>query len=147
MIKIKKRFKLIPAVHLLLSRDSKILFGKRKNTGYEDGKFHLIAGHADGGETVREAMIREAKEEIGITIKPKDMVFAHVMHRVGDDHERLDFFFICTKWAGVLKNCESNKCSELKWLTPKKLPKNIIPYVRFAFKQIANKSYYSEYGW
>ena len=143
----KDRFKLIPAVHLFLIKDDKMLFGLRQNTGYEDGKFHLIAGHSDGGETISKAMIREAKEETGITIKPKDLKFAHIMHRLGDTHERLDFFFVCKKWQGTPKVCEPDKCAELKWFSPKKLPKNIIPYVRFVLKRVNKKILYSEYGW
>ena len=47
----KERFKLIVDVHLLLIKDGKIVLLKRANTGYEDGKYGLIAGHADGNET------------------------------------------------------------------------------------------------
>ncbi len=142
----KNRFKLIPAVHLFLMRNNKILFGLRKNTGYEDGKFHLIAGHADGAETLRHAMTREAKEEIGITIKEKDLIFTHVMHRITND-ERLDFFFICKKWSGQPENMEPEKCEKLEWFSKNKLPKNIIPYVKTAIKNLGTKTPYSEYGW
>ena len=61
-------YKIIPSVYLILERDGKILLGRRCNTGFLDGHYGLAAGHAEAYETFREAMVREAKEEIGIDI-------------------------------------------------------------------------------
>jgi 8-oxo-dGTP pyrophosphatase MutT (NUDIX family) len=68
----KERFKLIPAVYLILRRNDEVLLLRRANTGYQDGKYSLIAGHLDGDELATEGMIREAKEEAGIVIVKED---------------------------------------------------------------------------
>jgi 8-oxo-dGTP pyrophosphatase MutT (NUDIX family) len=47
------------------------------------------------------AMIREAKEEIGIEIKAKNLKLAHVMHRQSNSEHRVDFFSIATN--GLVK--------------------------------------------
>ena len=51
----KKRFKLIPSVYIILVKDGKTLLLRRQNTGYEDGNYGLVAGHADGDESARAA--------------------------------------------------------------------------------------------
>ena len=68
-------------VHLVLvNRAGRVLFGQRQNTGYEDGAWHLPSGHLEAGESVVAALIREAKEEVGIVIEERDVEFSHVMH-------------------------------------------------------------------
>ncbi|MDZ8089199.1 MAG: NUDIX domain-containing protein [Nostoc sp. DedQUE12b] len=61
-------FKLIPASYLILIKDEKILLIRRFNTGYEDGKYSVVAGLGDGNETFVQAVVREAKEEVGIDL-------------------------------------------------------------------------------
>ncbi|MAG44442.1 NUDIX hydrolase [bacterium] len=143
----KKRFKIIPAVYLYLIKNNKILMQRRFNTGYEDGNYSLVAGHLDGGETCREALVREVKEEANITLSIRDLKVVHVVHRKADDHERVDFFVKANKWQGDPKIMEPHKCDDLKWFALKNLPKNIIPYVKFAINKIQNKVFYSEFGW
>jgi 8-oxo-dGTP diphosphatase len=76
-----RRHTLVGDVHLVLvNRADRVLFGQRQNTGYEDGAWHLPSGHLEAGESVVTALIREAKEEIGIVIADHDVEFSHVMH-------------------------------------------------------------------
>jgi 8-oxo-dGTP diphosphatase len=142
----KERFKLIPEAHLLLFRDNETLLLLRKNTGYEDGKYSVVAGHFEGGETAREAMAREAKEEAGIKIDPKDLVLAHITHRTHLD-ERISFFFTTNRWEGTIRNMETEKCADLSWFNVDAMPNNMVPYVRNAIEQYLKGNIYSEFGW
>jgi 8-oxo-dGTP diphosphatase len=140
------RFKLIPEAHLLLVEQQRVLLLRRKDTGYEDGKYSLVAGHVDGGETAREAMCREAAEEAGLQIAPDDLRLVHLIHRL-DDQERMSFFFSPVRWAGEPRNMEPHKCSELAWHALSALPEPMVPYVRHAIAQVRAGSLYSEFGW
>jgi 8-oxo-dGTP diphosphatase len=82
----KLRNKAIPAVYLLLEKEGKILVACRANTGYLDGHYQVPAGHVEESELPTEALIREAKEEIGIDLKPNDLEFVHVSYRPQHDH-------------------------------------------------------------
>jgi 8-oxo-dGTP pyrophosphatase MutT (NUDIX family) len=88
-----RRFKLTGEVHLvLLNGDGEVLFGKRQNTGFEDGAWHVPSGHLEAGESVVRALIRETKEEVGVVIADYDVDFAHVMHN-SSSGGRVAFFF------------------------------------------------------
>jgi 8-oxo-dGTP diphosphatase len=143
----KERFKLIPSVYLLPERDGKTLLLRRFNTGYEDGKYSLAAGHAEEKETFREALRREIKEEIGIILDIEKVALVHTMHRNCGDHERVDFFFTAKEWQGEIKNMEPSKCDDLSWFPMNQLPSNTIDYIRAAIECWQKGIPYSEFGW
>lgn len=127
----KEKFKLKFAVYLIPRKEEKVLLSLRKNTGYMDGYYSLVAGHVDGGETPEEATIREAKEEAGITIDPANLSFAYVLHRLKDtpENEYIDMFFECQRWEGEFVNTEPEKCAGLEWFDINSLPENTLEYV------------------
>lgn len=127
-------------------RGDEILLLRRHSTGYEDGNYSVIAGHLDGGEPVKRAMIREAYEEASIEIDPADLEVAHVMHRRSDD-ERIDFFLIATRWRGEPVNLEPHKCDELRWCRIDELPSNTILYVRRAIDNVRRGVTFDSFGW
>jgi len=140
----KERFKVIPSVYLVLIKDNKILLSRRHNTGYFDGNYSFPAGHLDGNETLKKAMVRETKEEIGVLLDQADLELIHTMNRRIPDNERVDFFFTAKKWQGEPKIMESDKCDDLSWFEFNNLPKNIIPYIKQAIDSFLNNIIYSE---
>lgn len=125
------RPRVIVDVNLLLRNGNSILLGLRRG-GFADGMYSLPAGHLEVGESVRDALIREAHEEIGITIASADARFAQVMHNsygIG----RMAFFFEVRAWTGDITNCEPDKCQELRWFPLDALPDaSMVPYIRDA---------------
>lgn len=140
------RSKFLVAVHLFFLRGDQILLLRRFNTGYEDGNYSVVAGHVDAGETVTQAAIREAKEEVGVTLEAGDIQVVHVMNRKSED-ERIDFFVTVGHWAGEVSNHEPQKCDDLAWTAMDTLPSNTIPYVKRALENYQAGIYYSEFGW
>lgn len=140
------RFKLVSAVHLFLLRDDEVLLSRRYNTGYEDGNYSVVAGHLNGDEQVKAAMIREAREEVGIEIAPRDLQVVGVMHRRSDD-ERIDWFLTARSWSGRIVNTEPEKCDRLAWFDVDALPENVIPYVRRALENYRQARWFDSFGW
>lgn len=140
------RHTIIPAVHLLLTRDEQVLLLRRANTGFCDGAYSVPAGHVEAGEAATVAMLREAREEIGITIAPADLIPTLVMHRRSDS-ERVDFFFTATTWTGQITNCEPGKCDDLRWFAVTNLPPVMVPYVRAAIDAHQAGVTFTEFGW
>ncbi|QCV56170.1 NUDIX domain-containing protein [Thermoactinomyces vulgaris] len=103
-----KRFTAPVTIHLFFIKDHQILLLRRFNTGYEDGNYSVVAGHLDGGETVKQAAVREAKEEAGVHLTEENIEIVGVMHRKAGD-ERIDFFATMKEWEGEIKNQEPHK--------------------------------------
>ena len=143
----QERFKPYAAAYLLMIKDEKVLLLRRFNTGYQDGNYSLVAGHLDGGETTKQCIIREASEEAGIMVSPKDLDVIHVMHRFSPDREYFDIYLRTEKWSGDITNMEPDKCDELKWYNMNDLPENVLPEVKLALENINKNIHYSEFGW
>lgn len=141
----KERFKIIPAVYLILIKNNKIFLSRRFKTGYMDGFYSLVAGHLEGNEYMASALIREAQEEINICIKKEHLKLVHVMHKIyKEEPERIDFFFMANQWEGEIKNNESEKCDDIGWFKFDNLPENILPHVKRAIHLVEKDIFYSE---
>lgn len=146
----KKYHKNIPASYLIITKGKKVLLLRRFNTGYEDGKYSLVAGHVEKGETFSDCIIREAKEEAGISIQNEDLKVVHVLHRnsgLNENNERVDIFFKVEKWQGQIENKEPDKCDDLSWFDINNLPSNTIPYISHVLENFKQDIFYSEFGW
>lgn len=141
-----ERFRAIVAVHLFLVRDGGVLLLRRANTGYEDGRYSVPAGHLEGNETARAAAVREALEEVGVVLHEEDLSLALVMHRHSEP-ERIDFFFSAERWGGEPENREPGKCDELRWSSLSALPAETVPYVSAALAGWLAGKRYAEFGW
>lgn len=145
----KQRFKVIPAVYLILIKNKKVLMMRRFNTGWDDENYSLPAGHLDGNEPAKKGLVREIREEIGLNINPQDLNLVHVMHRSTKniDNERIDLYFTTNQWEGVPKIMEPHKCDNMKWFFLNNLPANIVSGVKQAIQNYRQAIIYSEIGW
>ena len=144
----RERFSMLVTVHILFIKNNQILLLLRKNIS-SDGLYSVVAGHLNGGETVTEAVIREAKEEADILVEPEDIEFKTVCHSYNKKNQKeiIQFYVICKKWNGEIKNNEPEKCGGLEFFSLKDLPKNMVPYVRVGIAMTLNGVKYYEYGW
>ena len=136
----------IPSVFLFLKNKHKILMARRYNTGYGDGFYSFVAGHVEKDETFKQAMIREAKEEVGISIKEEALQIVHIMHRyVVNEKNRIDIFMTTHSWAGELYNAEPHKCDQIEWFSLEAIPRNTLSYIKHAIQQINKNIWFSEF--
>lgn len=141
----EQRYSLRCAVYLFFVKDGKMFLLRRKNTGWEDGKYGIPAGHLEPNETVIQAAIRETKEETGINIKREDITLVHVMHREAD-FDYIDLFFNVNKWTDEPFLAEKDKSDDAQWFELNNLPENILEHVKIAFGNYQQGILFSEFG-
>lgn len=129
--------------YLILEQAGKILLSLRKNTGYLDGFYSLVAGHVEQGEAGTAGMCREALEEIGIIIYPNHLKTMLTMHRKSN-RDNIDLFMHCATWQNEIINAEPHKCGGLDFFDYDKLPENTSPYVLKALGAIKGGVTYLE---
>ena len=141
-----ERMKAPVTAHVFLLQAGQVLLLRRFQTGYEDGKYSVVAGHLESGETVHQAAMREAEEEVGVRVRERDLRVVGVMQRKSND-ERVDFFLTAPAWEGDVRNAEPEKCDDLLWCAPDDLPENTIPYVRRAIANYREGRWFDVHGW
>ncbi len=136
------------AVHVFLVRGDEVLLLRRANTGWEDGKLSVPAGHVERGETATAAMLRETLEEVGLALDAERLEPVGAMHRRSGD-ERVDLLFRYALAPGepAPRNTEPAKCSELLWAKLAALPRDTVPYVSLALANLARGRWFDEHGW
>lgn len=112
-------------VRLILEKDDHVVALKRQRK--IGGGYGLVGGSVSKGESLKDALAREAKEEIGVILDKDLLKLVHVMHRFrkSTQAESLVFFFgYCTK-PQTLQVREANKFKEVVWLPVNNLPQNM----------------------
>ena len=142
----KERFKNGIVADLLIMKNEdgnkKILLAKRKNTGYKDGEYEIPGGHLEENEDLYEAMIREAKEELGISLQREDLKIIHIMHHYTGN--RMNFIFTTEREDLEPRIMEKDKCEELKWFNINNLPENTMKKVKKIIDYIISGELYSK---
>ena len=133
-------------LHLVLLRDDRILMGRRRDTAFAAGQYHVPAGRLEADETIVDGIIREAMEEAGIAIAPEDLDLEHVLHFRGRT-DRLSMFFSAARWTGEIENREPDKCFCWEWLPVDDLPADTVPYARQAIADILAGRRLGVFGW
>jgi 8-oxo-dGTP pyrophosphatase MutT (NUDIX family) len=136
-----ERFQVVPAAYVVLRRGEQVLLQLRQNTGFMDDHWAVAAaGHVEAEESVFEAAVREAREELGITIDPADLVGLTGMHRTQRNgrpiDERVDWFFECRRWQGEPRLKEQDKAAALIWYPLDDLPDPVVPHERYVLEHL-----------
>lgn len=95
---------------LLMIKDGKILLGEKKK-GFGKGKLNGPGGKIEPGETPEQGMIRETREEVGITpTKYKEMgTVEFVEWYKGEEQNVIFYLYVATEYEGKLKESDELK--------------------------------------
>lgn len=125
-----ERFKLVGGVFNLILRDGKVLMELRKNK-FDAGLYSLVGGCMEDGETVKQAAVREIKEEVNLEVREDDLKIISVLHRITpapDSWQSIEFVMATEKFSGNPALMENDVCGGLRWFPLTELPKNISLY-------------------
>jgi 8-oxo-dGTP pyrophosphatase MutT (NUDIX family) len=137
-----------PSVNVFVINGTKVLLGRRVNTGWMDGNLCPPGGHVEKGETPIIAAVREIEEELGVAVKPEDLEFMCVAARNTSPTEYVAYEFIIRDKNYQFKNTEPEKCSELVWVDLDNLPVDVIGHFERVIKEgIIGKKPYLELGY
>src|SRR5690606_7572608 len=86
------------AVGVIVNADGKILIAKRPQTAHQGGLWEFPGGKVDAGETIEQALVRELREELAITVKDSRPLI-QIRHHYPDKSVLLDVHKI-TRFEG-----------------------------------------------
>ena len=121
----KREFPEVPLVGVgaIIIEDSRVLLVKRAHPPLQ-AQWSIPGGVLEVGELVREAAVREAREETGLIVEPGDLlgVYDRVLRdaeeRVQYHYVLIDFF--CRRVGGEL--LAADDAAEVRWFTREELP-------------------------
>jgi len=98
----------------IVIKGNKILLGKR-NKENMFGKWVLPGGRVGWGETIRDAAIRELKEETGLDIEINKLLFHKEIISLSNNYHRIVFYHLAEPVGGEAK--ASDDLSEIGFFT------------------------------
>lgn len=104
-------------VAALIWQDGKFMICQRPARKARGLLWEFVGGKTEPGETMEEALVRECREELDITVAVGD-IFTQVIHEYPDILIRLTLFH-CTIAEGTPKLLEHK---DLKWILPSEIP-------------------------
>lgn len=101
----------------LIWKEGRFLICQRPAHKARGLKWEFVGGKREGNETLPETLIRECREELGITVQP-GALFTQVRHDYPDIYIQLSLFH-CTISDGEPQALEHNA---LRWIFPSEIP-------------------------
>ncbi|MBV9349112.1 MAG: 8-oxo-dGTP diphosphatase MutT [Pseudolabrys sp.] len=102
----------------LVDADGRVLLAQRPAGKPMAGLWEFPGGKVDAGERPEETLIRELKEELGITVEEPCLAPLTFASHAYPDFHLLMPLFVCRKWEGTPQPLEAQ---QLVWVKPNRL--------------------------
>jgi len=107
----------------LIERDGKLFVAKRADTKASwPGRYEIVGGHVDPGESLEEALRRELREEIGVEVEIGRIVDAFTYHSGDENVFKVEICYLCHLPKGIEPTLNPEDHSEARWITEEELP-------------------------
>jgi mutator protein MutT len=123
----------------MLRKNNSILLLHRTNTGSHDNLWAVPGGSIERNESIVDAAVREAHEELAITIDPQSLHLMHILHVYRASGDTLGFYFVTHEWHGEPVNNEPDKHSAVAWFAIDALPADISPTARHVITHLSDE--------
>ncbi len=148
-VALKEKMKLPIYVGIILEKNNDYFLIERKNTDWAQGHWNFPGGLVEHNETILEAAIREAEEEVGVIIAPEDFEQVHVIHvkkSATNSQDIVGIYFKTNKWQGTPHNAEPAKIANASWFSNDQLPKQLTEHAQLAINGLKTGNRYSNNG-
>jgi 8-oxo-dGTP diphosphatase len=106
------------AACVLIDPDARVLIAERPEGKSMAGLWEFPGGKIEAGERPEETVIREMREELGVSIKEACLApFIFASHSYSEFHLLMPLF-LCRRWEGIPHPHESQR---IAWVRPKDL--------------------------
>ena len=102
----------------LIDADNRVLIAQRPEGKTLAGLWEFPGGKVDAGERPEAALIRELREELGITVEEPCLAPLTFASHTYEDFHLLMPLYVCRKWEGVVTAHEGQ---QLAWVRANKL--------------------------
>ena len=92
------------AVGILIDGAGRVLVTRRAPDAHQGGLWEFPGGKVEAGETLLEALTRELREELGVSVEAAEALMV-LEHDYGDKQVRLDVHRV-TRWSGEPRGLE-----------------------------------------
>ncbi len=106
---------------VLIRKEEKILFGKRKNA-HGEGDWCCPGGHLEFNENWEDCARRETREEAGIEIKHIQFLTATNDLFTKENKHYITIFMVADYASGDVRIMEPHKCEAWRWCAWNELP-------------------------
>jgi 8-oxo-dGTP diphosphatase len=102
----------------LVDGDGRVLLAQRPEGKSMAGLWEFPGGKVEPGEVPEDCLIRELREELGITVARPCLAPLSFASHGYDGFHLLMPLYVCRRWEGVVSGCEGQA---LKWVRPQEL--------------------------